>query len=67
MAPATTAGSSVGRGERLFPRQMRKNRARFSTTPSFFRSGKSSLAYRRAARMRRALFTPMPGTRSSIS
>ena len=67
MAPAITAGSSVDRGDRLFPWQVRKNRARFSTTPSFFKSAKPSLAYRLAARMRWALFTPMPGTRSSIS
>ena len=44
-----------------------RNIARLSTTPSFFRLSKVSVPVRRAATMRRALFTPTPGTRSRVS
>ncbi len=67
MAPAMTAGLSVGRGEALLPLQTMKYLARFSTTPSFLRPSKSSFCCRRAERMRIADLTPIPGTRSSIS
>ena len=41
-------------------------RARFSTTPRRFNSASPSLVWRRAARMRFAERTPIPGTRNSV-
>ena len=52
---------------RLLPALDTKPPARFTTTPSFFKSSKRRWLCRRADRMRRALTGPMPGTRSSVS
>ena len=51
----------------IFPLQVMKYTARLSTTPSFLSPSKVREPARRAVRIFKADFTPIPGTRSSIS
>ena len=67
MSPRRTLSGVKRSPSAILPEAVRKDWARFMTTPSFFRLSMWRGPTRRALRIRRAEVTPTPGIRSRVS